>query len=100
MRVLSKHWIIRNMLGIFVLAANLYWLIDTIEVYNKYQIQGILYVLIIPDWILFMNGISALIGVAIGLKILKGSITNVVKWVLIDLALFILMNAIEWIRHL
>ncbi len=100
MRTLSKAWIIRNILGLVVLVANSYWLIDTIDTYNKYQVKDILYVLIVPDWILLLTSITALIGIVIGWKILNGSISRIFKWVLVDLSLFILMITVDWVYQL
>jgi len=65
----SKYKII----GILILIINIIWTVDWIWLFYGYHFTGILWMYMYPDWILILNIVFGMIGIIIGMRLLKES---------------------------
>ncbi|MBK3518482.1 hypothetical protein [Carboxylicivirga marina] len=75
---------------------NIFWIIRSVHFFLAYNYNiGIFYTFAKPDWVLFLNMIIGLIGVYIGLKIIRKRL-SVGIWGMIDLVLLIGSGLVEY----
>ena len=88
----SSHKII----GWILLIINIIWTIRSAQFLYFYHCStGILYMFMIPDWILVLNVIIGMIGIYIGLRMIKKKLVIGI-WGMIDLALLIVGGVVEY----
>ena len=80
----------RNLIvGLIILIVNFYWIWDNIYLLYLYEYSDFLFFMMYPYWLLILNSIFGLIGVFIGIKVLRKSI-KIKPGILIDL--FVLLT--------
>lgn len=57
--------------GLIIIAVNLYWIWDNLYLMYQYRIAGILWLFMYPDWVLILNAIFGLIGILIGTNLIR-----------------------------
>jgi hypothetical protein len=57
--------------GLIIIAVNLYWIWDNLYLMYQYRITGILWLFMYPDWVLILNAIFGLIGILIGTNLFR-----------------------------
>lgn len=67
---------------------NIIWTGNWIWLFFGYHFSGILWLFMYPDWILILNTVFGLIGIAIGTKLIKGRI-KINNALLIEIPMFI-----------
>ena len=80
----SKNRIAR----IIILIVNLIWTGNWIWLFYSYHFTDKLWLFMYPDWILVLNIIFGLIGISIGVSLIKGKIV-IKKAILIEIPKFI-----------
>ena len=68
---------------------NLYWIWNSMHLWYLYHYTDILFFIMYPDWVLYLNAGLGLIGVLIGLGIIKFKI-KIKLGILIDIGILIL----------
>jgi len=63
-----------KIIGIFILLINIIWTGHWIWLFYGYHFSGNLYLFMYPDWILISNTIFGLIGIIIGMRLMKDGI--------------------------
>ncbi|GAB5526233.1 MAG: hypothetical protein Roseis2KO_41050 [Roseivirga sp.] len=58
--------------GILIMAVNLYWIVHNIRLYWLYHYTSVLFVYMLPDWVLFTNVAWGCIGLFAGLQVIRG----------------------------
>ena len=48
--------------GLIIIAVNLYWIWDNLFLMYQYRFTGILWLFMYPDWVLILNAILGLLG--------------------------------------
>jgi len=74
--------------GIIILIINIIWTGHWIYLFYGYHFTGILWYVMLPDWILILNTTFGLIGIIIGTRLMKGIIV-IKKALLIEIPKFI-----------
>lgn len=67
----SKHKII----GSFILIVNIIWLAHWIWLFYRYHFTDALWLFMYPDWILFLNSVFGVVGIVIGMRLWKRTIS-------------------------
>ena len=74
--------------GLIITLINLYWIWYSLRLLYLYHYSNILFLIMIPDWLLILNSILGLVGIFIGLSIIRQKIM-IKKGILIDLLIFL-----------
>ena len=74
--------------GLVLILINAYWIYYNVHFYYLYHYTGILFLFKIPDWVLILNTTLGIVGIVIGISIIKQKL-KARKGVIIDLALII-----------
>jgi len=61
--------------GLILIFINSYWVWDNLHLLYLYHYTGILFFIMFPDWVLFTNAIIGIIGIGIGVMVLKRKMT-------------------------
>ncbi len=77
-----------KIVGVIILIINIIWTGDWIWLFYAYHFTGRLWLFMYPDWILVLNIIFGLIGITIGIRLVKGKIL-IKKALLIEMPKFI-----------
>ena len=59
------------LVGLIIIAVNLYWIWDNLYLMYQYRIAGILWLFMYPDWVLILNAIFGLVGILIGTNLIR-----------------------------
>lgn len=78
---------------------NSYWVWHHVRLFYLYHYTDVLFGFMIPDWALALYVFLGLIGIYLGIRILKNTLT-IKKGLIINLSIFTLSILIETIRHL
>lgn len=78
-----------KIIGIIILIVNVIWTGHWIWVFYGYHFTNILWFYMYPDWILILNMIIGLIGIAIGIQLIKDKIV-IKKAIVIGIPILIL----------
>jgi len=86
----------RNLIiGWIIVAINLYWIWDNLFLMYQYRYSGVLWMFMYPDWVLVLNAVLGLIGVYIGINLIRQRMK--IKYaILINGLLFIFGALIKW----
>lgn len=57
--------------GLIIIAVNLYWIWDNLFLMYQYPFTGILWLFMYPDWVLILNAILGLLGILIGINLVR-----------------------------
>jgi len=57
--------------GLIIIAVNLYWIWDNLFLMYQYRFTGILWLFMYPDWVLILNAILGLLGILIGINLVR-----------------------------
>lgn len=57
--------------GLIIIVVNLYWIWDNLYLLYQYRFTGILWLFMYPDWVLILNAILGLIGILIGINLVR-----------------------------
>src|SRR5690554_7379955 len=69
---MNKLLKIRNrIIGIILIVINMYWFWHNLELAYLYRYSSVLFVIMLPDWLLTLNIIFSLIGIFFGIKITR-----------------------------
>jgi hypothetical protein len=79
-----------KIVGVIILIINIIWTGDWILLFYAYHFTGRLWLFMYPDWILVLNIIFGLIGITIGIRLVKGKIF-IKKALLIEMPKFIVV---------
>ena len=60
-----------KIIGIIILIINIIWTGDWIWLFYTYHFTGRLWLFMYPDWILILNIVFGMIGIIIGLRLIK-----------------------------
>lgn len=60
-----------KIVGVIILIINIIWTADWIWLFFAYHFTGKLWLFMYPDWILILNMVFGMIGMAIGIRLLK-----------------------------
>ena len=74
--------------GLIIIIFNLFWIWDNLHLLYLYHSSGMLFVFMYPDWVLFFNSGLGIIGVLIGIGIIKMK-TKIKYGILIDLLILV-----------
>ena len=85
-----------KLLGILIILINLFWVWFSLDLLYRYHFTEFNPTFYIPDWILIMNLLLAIIGIAIGLILIKKKI-NIKTALLTDFALILIGLTIQQI---
>jgi len=62
----------RNLIiGWIIVAINLYWIWDNLFLMYQYRYSGVLWMFMYPDWVLILNAVLGLIGIYIGINLIR-----------------------------
>jgi hypothetical protein len=61
----------KKLIGILIILINLFWIWLSLELLYRYHFTEFHPTFYIPDWILIMNSIFAIVGIAIGFKVIN-----------------------------
>jgi len=61
--------------GLILIFINSYWVWDNLHLLYLYHYTGTLFFIMFPDWVLFTNAIIGIIGIGIGVMVLKRKMT-------------------------
>jgi len=75
--------------GLGIIAFNLLWVWFWVDMYHHYQNAYLLFIYMVPDWIIFMNIGLGFVGILIGFLVISKSI-GVKIGVMIDATLLLL----------
>ena len=81
-KVIKIKW--NLIVGLIILIVNFYWIWDNIYLLYLYEYSDFLFFMMYPYWLLILNAIFGLIGVFIGIKVLRKSL-KIKLGILIDL---------------
>lgn len=89
----KKKWNI--VIGLIIVAINLYWIWDNLYLMYQYSFTGVLWLFMYPDWVLGLNAILGLIGIYLGIKLIRQRMK--IKYaIVINGLLFIFGALIKW----
>ena len=57
--------------GGLIIIADLYWIYDHLQLYYEYHYTSLLHLFQLPDWVLFLNVILGIIGIFIGIAVIR-----------------------------
>jgi len=86
----------KKIIGLIVILVNLFWTWFSLDLLYKYHFTEFHPTFYIPNWILIMNSIFAIIGIVIGLKLIRGKI-NIKTALLTDFTLILIGITIQQI---
>lgn len=78
-----------KIVGVIILIINIIWTGDWIWLFYGYHFTGKLWYFMYPDWVLVLNTIFGLIGIAVGISLIKSKIL-IKKALLIEIPMFII----------
>lgn len=88
-----KKW--NLIIGWIIVAINLYWIWDNLFLMYQYRYAGVLWMFMYPDWVLILNAVLGLIGICIGINLIRQGMK--IKYaILINGLLFIFGALIKW----
>ncbi len=58
-------------IGWIIVAINLYWIWDNLFLMYQYRYSGVLWLFMYPDWVLILNAVLGLIGIYIGINLIR-----------------------------
>lgn len=83
-------------IGWSLLVINIIWAIRSAQFFLSYRYNtGIFYTFCKPDWVLILNMIIGLVGIYIGVRIMKNKLPIVI-WGVIDIVLLLLGGFVEY----
>jgi hypothetical protein len=91
-----KSKIIKSLIGIIILFINLIWISFFGNLYYEYHFTDILFYYMFPDWLLILNLFIGLIGILIGIKIIKYRI-KILQALIIDIIILLIGLSLTWI---
>ncbi len=86
----------KKIIGLIIILVNLFWTWFSLELLYKYHFTEFHPTFYIPNWILIMNSIFAIIGIVIGLKLIREKI-NIKTALLTDFTLILIGLTIQQI---
>jgi hypothetical protein len=85
-----------KIIGTIILILNIIWTGDWIWLFYGYHFTGKLWLFIYPDWVLITNMILGILGVIIGINLIKNKI-GIKKALIMDIPLLIIGFLISYI---
>lgn len=58
-------------IGWIIVAINLFWIWDNLFLMYQYRYSGVLWMFMYPDWVLILNAVFGLIGIYIGINLIR-----------------------------
>jgi hypothetical protein len=84
---LSRQTLGSKINGVILILLSSYWIYRNIKIIIDYEVSSVLYVFMIPGWVLIFESIIGLAGIVIGLSvysgkwtIIRGYLTTVILW--------------------
>ena len=94
---MTKSRKIRNrIIGIILIVINMYWFWHNLELAYLYRYSSVLFLIMLPDWLLTLNIIFSLIGIFFGIKITRKQL-EIRKGILINLLIWFLGGILNFL---
>ena len=85
-KTIKIDWVLVT--GLVIILSNLYWIWDNLYLLYIYHFTGVLFLFMQPDWVLLLNAALGLLGVVIGISVIRLK-TKTKQGILIDFAILL-----------